>query len=164
LAQILAGKVMPQTVDDIREGGIELGKSAHQGAVAHAKLCSNDLGSRFAGGNELDQSPLQPLDEIMPLLRPTSKKLLRVIAEDRQQPVVSRNDRRRKLLSVEDYPLTSLTKLHRTAEELCEPGRALATLMNEVDGARRYSLTREVPTSENDEAVPELACLTVFGQ
>ena len=56
LVYILAGKIMPQVVHNIRKGGVEFGKPPHQGALAHSKLSSNDLDPRLAGGKELSQS------------------------------------------------------------------------------------------------------------
>ena len=88
LVEILTRKVASQAVHNIGEGGIELTEPAHEGALTHAKFGSNNFGSRLASGNQVDQSPLQLLDEIIPLPRPTPKNLLGVIVQDRQEPVV----------------------------------------------------------------------------
>ena len=46
----------------------EFSKPAHQGSLAHAKLSSNDLDPRLAGGKQLSQSPFHLVEKLVPLL------------------------------------------------------------------------------------------------
>ncbi|QIG46273.1 hypothetical protein G5V57_10720 [Nordella sp. HKS 07] len=109
---------MSQTVHDIGEGSVLIGKSAHQGALAHAEFSSNDLDSRLASGKKLDQSPLQPVNEIRTLLRAAAEYFFGVCVQNCEKPVISGSDRCGKLLSAEDDPLVALAKLHRASEKL----------------------------------------------
>src|SRR5262249_28625966 len=79
LLQILAGKIMPQAIHKVCEGGTEFAKPAHHGALTHAKLSGNDLGSCLAMRNELNQSPFHPVDEFGLPLWPMAKNFLGVI-------------------------------------------------------------------------------------
>jgi len=148
---------MAQAVDDVREGGVLLGKSADQGALAHAKFLRNDLDSRFTIGKEFGQSPFDLVSEIGPWLWPAPENLVSIVAKYREQPVIGRCNGGCERLPAEGYLLKFLTELHRTSEELGEFFEASVTLVNEMDGIRQDALAREMPAGHCDQTEPEFS-------
>jgi hypothetical protein len=160
--QVLEGKVVPQTLDHLRERRVVLGKATYQGAFAHPKFCCNDFGSRISTGKQLSQSPLEPVNNLGLLLWPTAEEILRMTAQYSQKPVISRNDGGSKHLSAESHLLMPLAEFHRASEESGDFFTALPALVNEMNGKRKNSPAREISAECQKQSMPELSCLTVF--